>query len=72
MGQEDFVTIDPHSGRGDDVVRKVVAYELLSLDGVAEHPDRFITDRDDAMRENLRRVIATQDAVLLGRQTYDD
>jgi dihydrofolate reductase len=53
-------------------VRKVVAYELLSLDGVAEQPDEFITDWDEAMDENLGRVIATQDAVLLGRRTYDD
>lgn len=53
-------------------MRKVVAYELLSLDGVAEHPDEFITDFDDVMKENLVRVIATQDAVLLGRRTYDD
>jgi len=54
------------------MVRKVVAYELLSLDGVAEHPDEFITNFDDVMSENLGRVIATQDAVLLGRRTYDD
>jgi dihydrofolate reductase len=53
-------------------VRKVVAYELLSLDGVAEQPDEFITEFDDAMRDNLDRVIGTQDAVLLGRRTYDD
>jgi dihydrofolate reductase len=53
-------------------MRKVVVYELLSLDGVAEHPDEFITDFDTVMRENLGRVIATQDAVLLGRRTYDD
>ena len=54
------------------MVRKVIAYELLSLDGVAEGPDEFITDWDDAMDENLGRVIATQDAVILGRRTYDD
>ena len=54
------------------MVRKVVAYELLSLDGVAEQPDEFITDFDDVMQENLARVIAGQDAVLLGRRTYDD
>jgi dihydrofolate reductase len=53
-------------------MRKVVAYELLSLDGVAEQPDEFVTDFDDVMRENLGRVIAAQDAVLLGRRTYDD
>ena len=53
-------------------MRKVVAYELLSLDGVAEHPDEFVTEFDEVMRENLGRVIATQDAVLLGRRTYDE
>jgi dihydrofolate reductase len=53
-------------------MRKVVAYELLSLDGVAEQPDEFITDFDDVMRDNLGRVITAQDAVLLGRRTYDD
>jgi dihydrofolate reductase len=53
-------------------MRKVVVYELLSLDGVAEDPSNFFTDFDDVMRENLRRVIAGQDAVLLGRRTYDE
>ncbi len=54
------------------MVRKVVVYELLSLDGVAEEPDEFINDFDDVMKENLGRVVATQDSVLLGRRTYDD
>jgi dihydrofolate reductase len=53
-------------------MRKVVAYELLSLDGVAEAPDEFVTEFDGVMRENLGRVIATQDSVLLGRRTYDE
>lgn len=53
-------------------MRKVVVYEFLSLDGVAEQPDDFIVDFDDAMEENLARVIAPQDGVLLGRRTYDD
>jgi dihydrofolate reductase len=53
-------------------MRKVVAYELLSLDGVAEEPSRFIAEFDDVMRENLGRVIASQDVVLLGRRTYDE
>jgi dihydrofolate reductase len=53
-------------------VRKVVAYELLSLDGVAEDPNEFLTDFDDVMRDNLGRVIASQDSVILGRRTYDD
>jgi dihydrofolate reductase len=53
-------------------MRKVVLYELLSLDGVAERPVSFFLDFDDVMRENLQRVIADQDIVLLGRRTYDD
>jgi dihydrofolate reductase len=56
----------------DSTPRKVVAYELVSLDGVAEDPDRFITAWDDAMDANLARVIATQDAVVLGRRSYDE
>jgi dihydrofolate reductase len=52
--------------------RKVVVYELLSLDGVAEGPDRFFTEWDDAMDANLDAVIAAQDAVILGRRSYDE
>jgi dihydrofolate reductase len=53
-------------------VRKVVAYELLSLDGVAERPDAFFADWDEAMDANLGAVIAAQDAVILGRRSYDE
>jgi dihydrofolate reductase len=53
-------------------VRNVVVYEFWSLDGVVEEPHEFITEFDEVMRENLRRVITTQDTVLLGRRTYDD
>lgn len=53
-------------------MRTVVVYELLSLDGVAENPDEFITDWDDAMDANLAAVIARQDAVVLGRRSYDE
>src|SRR4051794_32008458 len=51
-------------------MRKVVVYELLSLDGVAESPDEFV-EWDDVLDENLGRVIASQDTVLLGRKSYD-
>ena len=51
-------------------MRKIVVYELLSLDGVAEDPDSFFADWDDAMDANLAAVIATQDAVILGRRSY--
>src|SRR6478672_2098859 len=53
-------------------MRKIVLYELVSLDGVAEDPDTFITEWDDAMDANLAEVIASQDAVILGRRSYDE
>jgi dihydrofolate reductase len=53
-------------------VRNVVAYELVSLDGVAESPDRYFPDWDDAMEANLASVIGTQDAVVLGRRSYEE
>jgi len=53
-------------------MRKIVVYELLSLDGVAEDPDGFFADWDDAMDANLAAVIETQDAVILGRRSYDE
>ena len=53
-------------------MRKVIAYELLSLDGVAEQPTDFITDWDDEVDAHLARVIADQDAVLLERRTWDE
>ena len=53
-------------------MRKVVLYELLSLDGVAEEPDKFYNDWDEAMEANLAAVIANQDAVILGRRSYDE
>jgi len=53
-------------------MRKVVVYEFLSLDGVAEEPDRFFGDWDDVLDANQAALIATQDAVVLGRRTYDE
>ena len=62
-------------------MRKVVLYTLMSLDGEVDDPSRYFTDRelhnqppefDSAMIENEIRVIGTQDAVLLGRNMYDE
>jgi dihydrofolate reductase len=53
-------------------MRKVVLYELLSLDGVAEAPETFFSEWDDGLEANLAAVIATQDAVILGRRSYDE
>ena len=53
-------------------MRRLVAYTLLSADGVAEAPDEFVDVFDDEMQEHLNSVIETQDAVLLGRRMYDE
>lgn len=53
-------------------MRKVVAFQFLSLDGVAEGPDRFFSTWDDVMDANGEALIATQDAVVLGRRSYDE
>lgn len=53
-------------------MRKVVAYTLVSVDGVAEDPDQFLFDFDKVMEANLGEVIGTQDTVLLGRNMYDE
>ena len=53
-------------------MRKVVVYELLSLDGVAEACENFITEWDDVMDANLGDVIGSQDAVILGRRSYNE
>jgi dihydrofolate reductase len=53
-------------------MRKVVAYMLVSVDGVAEDPNQFLFEFDDEMEANLAEVIGTQDTVLLGRRMYDE
>jgi dihydrofolate reductase len=52
-------------------MRKVVLYQLVSLDGVAEEPGDWFFDDSPDVFTNLGRVIASQDDVLLGRGTYD-
>jgi dihydrofolate reductase len=52
-------------------VRKIIVYELLSLDGVAEAPDTFF-GWDDSLDARLAAEIARQDAVILGRRTYTE
>ena len=53
-------------------MRKVVAGYFLSLDGVAEAPDQFITGWDDETDTRGADLIASQDAVILGRRSYDE
>jgi len=53
-------------------MRKVVLTELLSLDGVAEDPNEFFFDWDEVVDAHGADIIATQDAVILGRRSYDE
>lgn len=53
-------------------MRKVVAYMLVSIDGVAQDPEEFVLDWDEQMDANLAEVIGAQDTVLLGRRMYDE
>jgi dihydrofolate reductase len=53
-------------------MRKVVAFEFVSLDGVAESPDGFVRGWDDVLDASGAALIATQDAVVLGRRSHDE
>jgi dihydrofolate reductase len=52
-------------------MRPVVAYLFYSLDGVVTAPDRWVFDFDDEMAAHLGELVGGQDAVLLGRATYE-
>ena len=54
-------------------MRKVTSCLFISLDGVVEAPDKFV--RRDVYADFpslIAETIAEQDAVLLGRKTYDE
>lgn len=54
-------------------MRKVVARLLMSLDGVVESPDKWEFEHfDDDMRADLGSQISGEDALLLGRTTYQE
>jgi dihydrofolate reductase len=53
-------------------MRKVVSTLFLSVDGVAEAPDKFCIAWDDVVDAHGAAIIATQDAVILGRRSYDE
>ena len=53
-------------------MRTVVAYMLVSVDGVAQDPETFVFDFDGVMEANLTEVIGAQETVLLGRRMYDE
>lgn len=54
-------------------MRKVVAGLYVSLDGVVESPDRWQFDHfDDEIMSSMGSQLESEDAVLLGRVTYQE
>src|SRR3989304_10617564 len=54
-------------------MRKVTAGLFISLDGVTESPHQWQFDHfDDDMMAGMASQLAAQDAVLLGRVTYEE
>src|SRR5262245_50829641 len=63
-------------------MRKIVLYTLMSVDGAVDDPRRYFPDTDptvptapvfDPVLDKLESgLIDSQDAVLLGRATYDE
>jgi dihydrofolate reductase len=54
-------------------MRKVVAAEFLSLDGVMESPDRWHSPYfDEEMGQAVGEGFATSDAMLMGRVNYEE
>ena len=54
-------------------MRKLVAVELVSLDGVIEAPSEWaFSYSDDEMEEANAAGMAASDALLLGRKTYEE
>lgn len=54
-------------------MRTLSAFLFMSLDGVVEAPERFLhRDAYEDLPALIGETIAGQDAVVLGRKTYDD
>ncbi|HEX9859312.1 MAG TPA: dihydrofolate reductase family protein [Paracoccaceae bacterium] len=54
-------------------MRKVVASLFISLDGVTESPDKWQSDLfDEDMLASITSQISAEDAMLLGRVTYEE
>jgi dihydrofolate reductase len=53
-------------------MRNVIAGLFISLDGVAESPDKWQFEFDEDMAEAMTSLVAEQDAILLGRVTYEE
>src|SRR5436305_13868941 len=53
-------------------MRKVVAGLFMTVDGVVQSPDKWQEHFDEDMGEAMMEQLSSQDAVLLGRVTYQD
>jgi len=54
-------------------MRKVIASEIVSLDGVVESPEKWhFPYFNDEMAEAIGEAMAASDAMLLGRVTYEE
>ena len=54
-------------------MRKVIASEIVSLDGVVESPENWhLPYFNDEMGEAIGAAMAKADAMLLGRVTYEE
>src|SRR4029079_15138266 len=67
---------------GGPLIRRIVQYTLMSLDGAVDDPRRYFPGStpmvagppafDPVMADLETRLIGSQDAVLLGRTTFDE
>src|SRR5437588_11730922 len=53
-------------------IRKVVAGLFMTLDGAVDSPDKWPEHFDEDMGEAMMEQLSSQDAVLLGRVTYQE
>ena len=52
--------------------RKLVAGLFISIDGVTESPNLWQERFDNEMGVDLQKTLADQDAILMGRKTYEE
>src|SRR6266480_6474609 len=66
------MSLEEISIKGVLSMRKVVAGLFITLDGVVESPDKWQEHFDEDMGEAMMEQLTSQDAVLLGRVTYQE
>ena len=68
-----LLLIEPANRRGRSEMRKVVAAEFLSLDGVMESPDKWhFPYFNEEMGRAIDKSLGVSDAMLLGRVNYEE